>query len=554
MNKFHKLTISSKIGERPTKINFPFNYEPHPWAIQAAEELKKYLVEAEEMNHDFKINQQYEDSVSGKMFGVLVCEDSSGEIGYLAAFSGKLGDKNVYDFFVPPVFDILNPTGFFLQEVEEINEINRTIRAIEKNVDFQEGKQEIDQQIIFKEEKITQRRAELKKNKQLRDNLRLTLSDAAELEKLNKESAIENITFKRYKRTVLAEIEGLRAEKIAYLSDLKRLKSKRSALSNQLQKKIFQEFRFLNAHGQEKDLNELFTKQLNVLPPAGAGECAAPKLFQYAFKKGLKPIALAEFWYGQSPKSEVRKHGQFYPSCKGKCEPILTHMLEGLNVEENPMLVRLRQLSQEVKELEVLYEDDYVVVIHKPEGFLSVSGNLYEDSVLTRLMAKYPEATGPLLLHRLDMSTSGLLLAAKDKKVHQLIQQQFTNRTIIKRYDAVLDGELQLNEGEISLPLRVDLNDRPRQVVCYEHGKEAITRFEKIKTKNKQTLVHFWPITGRTHQLRIHASHVLGLNMPIVGDDLYGRKADRLYLHAGYLDFYHPILKKRVVVEKRSGF
>jgi tRNA pseudouridine32 synthase/23S rRNA pseudouridine746 synthase len=271
---------------------------------------------------------------------------------------------------------------------------------------------------------------------------------------------------------------------------------------------------------------------------------------QYAFLNQLKPIALAEFWWGMSPDSEVKVHQEYYPACRGKCEPILSHMLEGIEMDVNPMSIN----PAEGKELPIIYEDDYLLLVNKPAEFLSVPGKTIEDSVQTRIQHKYPTATGPLLVHRLDMSTSGIILIAKKKDIHESLQKQFIKRTVQKRYAALLQGYVKSSSGEIQLPLRVDLEDRPRQLVCYEHGKEALTKYEVLERKNGQTRVHFYPFTGRTHQLRVHAAHLSGLNAPIIGDDLYGQKSDRLYLHAEYLSFWHPITKERMEITCPAPF
>jgi len=292
----------------------------------------------------------------------------------------------------------------------------------------------------------------------------------------------------------------------------------------------------LNYKGKTKDLLDIFKDTLLLRPPAGAGECAAPKLFQYAYENELKPIAMAEFWWGASPKSEVRQHKRFYPSCRGKCEPILGHMMQGLEVAPNPM----EAVPNFDEELEIIYEDDYLLLVNKPHEFLSVPGRIIKDSVQTRMKTYLPKAKGPLLVHRLDMSTSGLLLVAKTEKIHKCLQKQFIKRTIKKRYVALLEGVLEQERGEIELPLCLDYNNRPQQMVCYHNGKPARTKYEVISVKNGRTRIYFYPVTGRTHQLRVHAAHVKGLHIPIVGDDLYGKKADRLYLHAEQLIFEHP--------------
>ena len=251
---------------------------------------------------------------------------------------------------------------------------------------------------------------------------------------------------------------------------------------------------------------------------------------------------MAEFWWGKPLKTSIRKHLYFYPACTGKCKPILTHMLEGVSIDKNPLEAQLK----EEKEIEILYEDADLLVINKPHDLLSVAGKEIKDSVYSRIQKLYPNATGPLVVHRLDMSTSGILLVAKNEAIYKALQAQFINKTIQKRYVALLDGVLKEGEGKIDLPLRVDLNDRPKQLVCYEHGKKALTQWETIEAIGTKTKVYFYPITGRTHQLRVHAAHQLGLNTSKVGDDLYGKKSDRLYLHAEKITFKHPTSKKEV--------
>lgn len=306
----------------------------------------------------------------------------------------------------------------------------------------------------------------------------------------------------------------------------------------------------LNAKGERKDLCELFKSTPQGFPPSGAGECALPKLLQYAYSSDLTPLAMGEFWWGMSPKDEIRHHGHFYPSCKGKCEPILRHMLIGLDIENNPLEDNIHQHTP----LDILYEDDSLLVVNKPAGMLSVPGKNDLDSIFQRLRILYPHATGPIIVHRLDMATSGLLLAAKTKEVHQKLQALFEERKIKKRYTALLEGELSFTHGTISLPLCLNPLDRPRQMVDFTHGKEAVTYYETMGYENGKTRVYFYPLTGRTHQLRVHAAHSQGLNHPIVGDELYGWKSDRLYLHAAELEFLHPVTQKIIHITKEADF
>lgn len=319
-----------------------------------------------------------------------------------------------------------------------------------------------------------------------------------------------------------------------------------------MQQKLFEQFGMLNYRGELKNLCEIFGQTVHKTPPAGAGECAAPKLLQQAYLHGWKPIAMAEFWWGDSPKTEIRHHGHYYPACKGKCEPILQHMLQGLQVEENPMLKRMQVPSQN---LEIVYEDPWLSVINKPAGMLSVPGKEDAVSVYSLMREQYPEADGPLTVHRLDMATSGLMLIAKTKRVHQNLQAQFKNRLVRKRYVALLEGIVPKDKDTVDLPLCLNPLDRPRQMVHTEHGKPAITDYQVLeRLDGKRTRIAFYPRTGRTHQLRIHAAHPLGLHCPIIGDELYGEKADRLYLHAEYLEFTHPITGETVRITKEAEF
>jgi len=544
----------------PAKFTFPFCYEPHPLCLLAAEELQHHLQTQNEWNHDFGISGDSDsnsEAAIGKMFGVLLVQNENNEIGYLTAFSGKIADKNHIPGFVPPVFDMLEEGSFFMVGQLEINQINDQIESLESNPEIQMLETALQSEIEASAVKIEEQRARIiderkgRKQKRVDAKSKLKADEFIQLEEqLAKESVKEKNTLK-YLQFFWGD-RVLKAENnlTELTAEINRLKEKRKDLSAALQKRLFDQYRFLNKAGAEKNLREIFLNTPRLTPPAGAGECAAPKLLHYAFKWGMKPLAIAEFWWGQPPKSEIRKHKNYYAACLGKCQPILEHMLEGIEVDDNPLLNN----PAEGKTIDVVYEDESFLVINKPAEFLSVPGKQIEDSVYLRIKQSYPRATGPLIVHRLDMSTSGLMVIALNKEVHKSLQRQFIKRSVKKRYVALLDGLLKEDKGIIDLPLHGDFDDRPRQLVCYEYGKAAKTQWEVVERKNNKTKVYFYPITGRTHQLRVHSAHVNGLNTAIVGDDLYGTKANRLHLHAGYLEFTHPVTKELMSFEVEAEF
>ena len=538
---FHSFQTSIAGIELPRLFTYPFHYTPHPLCVMAAGEVQAYIN---------KQTRWKEELDKGKMFGVLIVRTSSGQTGYLAAFSGNLCGSNSHSFFVPPVYDLLKPDGFFKIEEEQISAINHQIGQLQNCDRYLELQQKMERETVSSQQALSEARKVLKAAKEKREQRRLHRPNENEQAAMIRESQYQKAEFKRLERYWKEQISEIKTEMESFSSRIEALKAERRNRSAALQQKLFQQFNFLNAKGETKNLCAIFEETVQKTPPAGAGECAAPKLLQYAYLSGLSPIAMAEFWWGESPKTEIRHHGYYYPSCRGKCEPILRHMLQGLDVEPAPS--ERYSLSQNMPE--ILFEDQWLLVLHKPEGVLSVPGKSEEQSIYSLLRARYPEATGPLVVHRLDMATSGLLLAAKTQEVHRHLQAQFENRSIKKRYIALLDGILPEEEGVIDLPICPDYLDRPRQIVNEELGKTAITRYRVMDRKNGQTRIAFFPLTGRTHQLRVHAAHPLGLNCPIVGDELYGRKAERLYLHAEYLEFIHPVSGQRMVIEKKAEF
>ncbi|WP_289747304.1 RluA family pseudouridine synthase [uncultured Bacteroides sp.] len=540
----HRFTTPITDIPLPERFTYPFCYTPHPLCILAAKEVQSYLTRQTAWKDELR---------QGKMFGVLIVQTEHRETGYLAAFSGILAGKNLHPFFVPPVYDLLQPQGFFKIEEENISSINRNIRQLENDKAYAALSAELARTIQSAEDILATAKAQLKEAKTAREQRRKEKElNAQEEAELIRESQFQKAEYKRLERSWKARIATLQTQTEDWERRISALKSERKTRSAALQQKLFEQFGMLNYRGEVKNLCEIFGQTVHKTPPAGAGECAAPKLLQQAYLHGWKPIAMAEFWWGDSPKTEIRHHGHYYPACKGKCEPILQHMLQGLQVEENPMLKRMQVPS---KNLEIVYEDSWLSVINKPAGMLSVPGKEDAVSVYSLMRGQYPEADGPLTVHRLDMATSGLMLIAKTKRVHQNLQAQFKNRLVRKRYVALLEGVVPKDKGTVDLPLCLNPLDRPRQMVHTEHGKPAITDYQVLeRLDGKQTRIAFYPRTGRTHQLRIHAAHPLGLHCPIIGDELYGKKAKRLYLHAEYLEFTHPITGETVRITKEAEF
>ena len=563
----HPFHISSTGTDFPEKMNNPFDYEPHPLCIQICKELQTYLENKKEWREEID---------RGKMFGVLIVEKPSDihegrQLGYLAAYSGQIGGRSDWDDFVPAVFDYLQPDGYFKTHEAEITHINESILRLEKDERMQKARTLIADLLTQRQQTIAGFQEKMKEKKAQRDLRRKQSNLSAEEEQaMTKESQFMKAELRRLKKS-LAEKTTLETEYEDYQNNISRLKQLRKQLSDALQQWLFAQFRMLNAEGEEKDLLEIFRDTaledqpnlsllskraaLKMVPPAGSGECCEPKLLQYAFRHHLKPLQMAMFWWGESPKEEIRHHLQFYPACNGKCKPILRWMLPEVNT-------MLNHASQPLT-LETLYEDRELAVICKPAGMLSVPGKEPGvTSVYSIMRGKYPEATGPLIVHRLDMATSGLMVIAKTEFAYHRLQEQFASHQIQKKYIAIVcakEGSIQ-PEGLLSLPLMPDYLDRPRQIVNHEQGKEAITEYkvlgnEENEGNNQHLRLALYPQTGRTHQLRVHCAHREGLNAPILGDPLYGcEKAPRLYLHAESIRFTHPLSGKEIFIERKADF
>lgn len=562
---FHSIDQALLSGiDFPERMNNPLDYQPHPLCIAVCKELQTYLSEREDWREEID---------KGKMFGVLIVENAqpaSGapEIGYLAAYSGQIGGRSDWDDFVPAVFDYLQPDGYFKTHEAEISGINQSIRKLEANTHMKEAKGLILQLQEERKHTIAAYQEKIKKAKAKRDARREAGSLNPEEEaEMVKESQFMKAELRRLKKS-LSEKTSLETEYEAYQADILSLKQLRKTLSDALQQWLFSQFRMQNHEGESKDLLEIFRDAalrdypqatiatsriaaLKMVPPAGSGECCEPKLLQYAYSLGYKPLQMAMFWWGESPKEEIRHHLHFYPACNGKCKPILQWMLPASIFE--PAAVDLSLYNK----VETLYEDREIAVIHKPEGLLSVPGkDAAQPSVHALMRSKYPEATGPLIVHRLDMSTSGVMMIAKTEFAYHRLQKAFLNHQIQKKYVAIISGKVIPEKGIISLPLMPDYLDRPRQIVDHEQGKEAITEYEVLEPVDDFHLrIALYPKTGRTHQLRVHCAHQEGLNAPILGDPLYGNeKAARLHLHAEEITFEHPLTGKKMTITRKADF
>ena len=569
----------------PERMNNPLDYQPHPLCIAVCKELQAYLAEQEDWKEEID---------KGKMFGVLIVENAQpepgvSEIGYLAAYSGQIGGRSDWDDFVPAVFDYLQPDGYFKTHEAEISDINQRIKQLEGNEHIKEAKSLILQLQEERKRTIAAYQEKMKEAKAKRDARRKTGNLTPEEEaEMVKESQFMKAELRRLKKS-LSEKTTLETEYEVFQADILRLKQLRKTLSDALQQWLFSQFRMQNHEGKMKDLQEIFRDAalrdypqatlatsriaaLKMVPPAGSGECCEPKLLQYAYLHGYKPLQMAMFWWGESPKEEIRHHLQFYPACNGKCKPILHWML--------PDRVFDSKIAEK-QALEILYEDDQLAVIHKPSGLLSVPGkDSSQPSVYSIMRKKYPAASSPLIVHRLDMATSGLMIIAKTDFAYHRLQKEFLHHRVQKKYIAIIGckdqeacdkiwekakkeelkeegkSSISAEKQKISLPLMPDYLDRPRQIVNHAQGKEAITEYEVLDRIDATHLrLALYPKTGRTHQLRVHCAHHEGLNAPILGDPLYGNeKASRLHLHAEEITFEHPFTGKEINIKREADF
>ena len=569
----------------PERMNNPLDYEPHPLCIAACKELQAYLAERKDWREEID---------KGKMFGVLIVEKNDKEIGYLAAYSGQIGGRSDWKGFVPAVFDYLQPDGYFKTHEAKITELNQRIAHLINNPEIKETERILNKLHKVQEHKLNLHKMQITEAKAKRDARRQEASLHPDTKGLTPEEEQAMIKESQFLKAELRRFKKLISQKTPleemydnYQKGLQEIKQLRKSDSDELQKWLFSQFKMLNDKGESKDLLEIFKEYNQMVPPAGSGECCEPKLLQYAFEHGLKPLQMAMFWWGESPKEEIRHHLHFYPACNGKCKPILHWMLPADVFEQASADAYI------YNKVEILYEDQELAVIHKPEGMLSVPGkDAQQPSIYSWARKQFPEATGPLIVHRLDMATSGLMVIAKTEFAYHRLQEQFTSHQVQKRYVAIVcckdkDMAQRIKDAAkmISLPLMPDYLDRPRQIVNHERGKEAITEYEvlgseerrvkseefnsaanhevqssnlKVQSSNLKVQcirLALYPKTGRTHQLRVHCAHREGLDAPILGDPLYGNvKADRLYLHAEAITFKHPLTGKEIHIERKADF
>ena len=567
--KFHPVVSEHSL---PVRFNNPFDYEPDALCRAAVKQLQANLPIT---------------PIEGKMYGVLIVE-RNGEIGYLQAYSGQIADEG--EDFVPAVFDYLQSDGYFKIHEAEITQLNQQITQLKASTAYQQALNSLKMIQQKAEKDIKEARKVMQGAKFLRDKRRKeAFISEAERNEMTRQSQFLKAELQRKKKAYAEQITAAQTIVNGYQKQITAWKRERKMKSDHLQRWLFSQFSLLNACRERKNLLDIFrdyylknspartkaahitsvntaertTKEnlaASLLPPSGAGECCEPKLLQYAFLHGYKPISMAMFWWGPSPKTEIRQHGNYYPACNGKCKPILEWMLDGIDVDYKDCNRTDYETELALSErLKIRYEDDYLAVVVKPSGLLSVPGKGCQPSVYSILKERWKGKSDVFMVHRLDMDTSGLLVVARNTEVYKALQAQFIGRSVKKKYVALLPFsvlEKQLPaEGRVELPLSPDPDDSPRQRVDRTNGKPATTEYRFIgkTTYGKEALeavkIELYPLTGRTHQLRIHCAHPDGLGSPIIGDKLYGQRAERLWLHAEHLEFTHPITQKRMTFD-----
>ena len=556
----------------------PFRYAPHP-AVQEAARIMTDMIDS-----DRSLSEAFSE---GKMLGVLVCRSSgiSRDLCFIAAFSGNVGGKSHIEGFVPPIFDLCDPSGHFKQREAEITDINHRIHTLSNSDRLASLQSELSETTGARDRALAEFRMAMAEHRIRREDMRSRTSDPHELARLIKESQHEKAEFRRLKASWEKNISSVQDQIRTMQDEISQLKDERARMSDELQDWIFRQYVVHNALGESSSIADIFAGH-GLVPPGGTGECAAPKLLEYAYRNGLEPLAMGEFWYGRSPQTAVRTQGHFYPSCTSKCGPLLGYMMKGLSIGPSGFIGDGHIIPAPV----IIYEDDSIVVAEKPSGMPSVPGldgriSLEEHLSLNDDPERNSVSSLVLAVHRLDMDTSGVMVFAKTEKAAAALRQQFAEHTVRKTYmtrvtlatvpaamvataadaDAAriepTAGDIDLplpriepTAGCIDLPLAADYDERPRQRVDFQQGKPAHTEYEAVRVNPDGTadlLLH--PVTGRTHQLRVHCAHSLGLGSPILGDLLYGGSpAPRLHLHALSITFRHPVTDTELTFTSRQ--
>ena len=570
----------------------PFRYAPHP-AVQEAARIMTDMIDS-----DRSLSEAFSE---GKMLGVLVCRSSgissehlsgisserseSRDLCFLAAFSGNVGGRSHIDGFVPPVFDLCDPNGHFKQREAEITSINHRIHTLSNSDRLASLQSELSETTGARDRALAEFRMAMAEHRIRREDMRSRTSDPHELAHLIKESQHEKAEFRRLKASWEKNISSVQDQIRTMQDEISQLKDERARMSDELQDWIFRQYVVHNALGESSSIADIFAGH-GLVPPGGTGECAAPKLLEYAYRNGLEPLAMGEFWYGRSPQTAVRTQGHFYPSCTSKCGPLLGYMMKGLSIGPSGFIGDGHIIPAPV----IIYEDDSIVVAEKPSGMPSVPGldgriSLEEHLSLNDDPERNSVSSLVLAVHRLDMDTSGVMVFAKTEKAAAALRQQFAEHTVRKTYMArvslpaapaamaatAADAEaarieptagdidmplprIEPTAGCIDLPLAADYDERPRQRVDFQQGKPAHTEYEAVRIDQDGIAdLLLRPVTGRTHQLRVHCAHSLGLGSPILGDLLYGGSpAPRLHLHALSITFRHPVTDVELTFTSRQ--
>lgn len=509
---------------------------------------------------------------AGKMFGVLVVADAA-RVGFLRGFSGKLDGVWQRTGFVPPLFDEAARALWWTDGEAYLATLDAQLQTLEQSAAWQDAHANVQTADAAQTSELAQLRDELTLRRAARATLRAQHNDDLSLlDRLDGESRRDGALQREAKQRLANALQAAHATLQPLTAAHTELLKLRSATSRRFMQTVYDEYQLRGPQGEVVPLRSCFAPHD---PPGGAGDCAAPKLVGFANLSSLQPLALAEFWIGAPPTHGGRVHGVFYPPCRGKCGAILPRMLPAIVASPPASIVAARsQLGDAIDtarasvltgadELRIWFQDDRLVVVEKPSGMLSIPGRgpKLVDSLQIRLQLALQNPTATVA-HRLDQDTSGLMIVCLDAATLAAMHQLFARRDVTKHYIAILDGALPSlsvgSTGSITLPLRPDHYDRPRQIVDVELGKPAHTDFQVLAIADNQTRVQLAPLTGRTHQLRIHAAHPDGLGMAIVGDRIYGRGPDatvpRMMLHAASLRFVHPWTGQSIEVESPVPF